>query len=229
MIRTAAHDDSCEGADRRRRAHGPVSAIAALALLWAGTAHANDPAPQQVPPEYKLNAYVPGSAGGTSAGDASAAPEFFYRLPSSFVYETLTGLDPDTFGSPTDRGRATMRTTWLANSSWAMKVGMSNLLEPDTTWQRMMLAATDHPRISPMPSMHVAGESQLSEHWMLTLDAEGQHWTRGQTLDMDLRLNYHLTPTFALFGSYRLTDNFGEDLTGFPVSNSARLGVRLDF
>jgi hypothetical protein len=203
-----------------------VRAIASLAVLLLGSAALAEDTPQQaVPPAYKLNGVVP------AAADAAGMPEFFYRLPSSFTYESLNGVDPDTFGDPTDRGRATMRYTWLSNPGWAMKVGLSSMLEPDTTWQRMMLVAADHAHVTPMPSMHLAGQSQLSERWMLSLDAEGQRWTRGQTLDMDLRVDYHLTPGLALFGSYRLTDNFGEssDLGGFPVSNSARFGVRLRF
>jgi len=51
-----------------------------------------------------------------------------------------------------------------------------------------------------------------------------------ERLTEPLHLNLLSLPV-ALFGSYRLTDNFGEssDLGGFPVSNSARFGVRLRF
>lgn len=178
-----------------------------------------------------MNGYAQVPAPDSLPNDTYRAPEFFYRLPSSFTFDTLAGVNPDAIGGPMDHARATLRYTWLANPTWAMKVGLSTQLEPDTTWQRLMLAASDHPRVGPAPAMHLSGEHQLSERWMLSLDAEGQHWSRGQSLDMDLRIDYHLTPSVALFGSYRLTDSFGEagDYTGFPVSSSARFGVRMRF
>jgi hypothetical protein len=209
-----------------------LALLLAPACAWA---NANDGAPaagsaQGVAPVYRLTGYVPVVVAQSLSDDSQRPPEFFYRLPSSFVYDSLAGVDTD-LGGPADHARATLRYTWLSNPGWAMKVGMTAAMEPDSAWQRMMLAATDRPRLNTMPSMHLSGEGQLSARWMFSLDAEGQRWARGQTLDMDLRVDYHLTPQFALYGSYRLTDNFGEldPTSGFPVSNSARFGVRLNF
>ena len=203
-----------------------------LAASWLQAARADEAAAQPVAPAYRLSTEAAGGLAADRLPSGSLnAPEFFYRLPSDFTFDSLTGVNPDFMGNPTDHTRATLRYTWLSNSGWAMKVGMSTLLEPDTTWQRMMLAATDRPRVTALPSMHLAGQGRLSDRWTLSLDAEGQRWSRGQSLDMDLRLDYHLTPGLALFGSYRLTDNFGDtsDFNGFPVTSSARFGVRLRF
>lgn len=220
----------------RPAAAGALATLAAgLLALSAAPAGANDGsavagAGQGIAPVYRLTGYVPVVVAQSLSDDAQRPPEFFYRLPSSFVYDSLAGVDTD-LGGPGDHARATLRYTWLSNPGWAMKIGMTAAMEPDSTWQRMMLAATDRPRLNAMPSMHLAGEGQLSQRWMFSLDAEGQRWARGQTLDMDLRVDYHLTPGFALFGSYRLTDSFGEldPTAGFAVSNSARFGVRLNF
>jgi hypothetical protein len=199
-----------------------------LALAGSLPARADD-AP--VPAEYRLNGYLPRPVADTSPSGGLSPAEFFFRLPSSFTFDSLAGVNPDAVGGPLDRARATLRYTWLSNSSWAMKVGLSTRLDPDTTWQRLMLAATDRPRVAPMPSMHLSGQGQLSDRWMLSLDAEGQRWDRGQSLDLDLRIDYHLSPGLALYGSYRLTDNIGENIEalGFPVSNTARFGVQLRF
>jgi hypothetical protein len=222
---------------RRASARGKVLALrltplALLALLGLhGAARADDAADGAVAPEYRLNGYVPSQVSDSTRATAMAPTEFFYRLPSSFIFDSLAGVNPDAVGGPMDHARATLRYTWLAHPSWAMKVGLSTTVEPDTTWQRLMMAASDRSRLNPMPAMHLSGQSQISERWMLSLDAEGQHWSRGQSLDMDLRIDYHLSPSLALFGSYRLTDNFGDnsEFVGFPVSNSARFGVRLRF
>jgi hypothetical protein len=207
----------------------PVALVPVLCL--GAEARADEPAAQPVPSEYRLNGYVPSQVADSARTDALGPPEFFFHLPSSFIYDSLAGVNPDAVGGPLDHARATLRYTWLSNPTWAMKIGLSTTLEPDTTWQRLMLAASDRSRLNPMPAMHLSGQSQISDRWMLSLDAEGQHWARGQSLDMDLRIDYHLTPSLALFGSYRLTDNFGEnnEYVGFPVSNSARFGVRLRF
>lgn len=219
----------------QERQHSGMRKAVALSILLAAlplAARADDASSQPVAPAYRLSGTDSSAAAGRLGSGSLSTPEFFYRLPSDFTFDSLTGVNPDFMGTPTDRTRATMRYTWMASPGWAMKVGMSTMLEPDTTWQRMMLAAADRPRVANMPSMHLAGQGQLSDRWTLSLDAEGQRWARGQSLDMDLRLDYHLTPGLALFGSYRLTDNFGDaagDAMGFPVSSSARFGVRLRF
>jgi hypothetical protein len=213
------------------------SACALLLALAAAQARAQQsgaPATEapSVPAAYRLTGFVPSQPLDLGVPDTalSRAPEFFYRLPSSFTYDSLSGVNLDGLGG-LDPARATLRYTWLAHPSWAMKIGLSTPLEPDSTWQRLLVAAGDRPRLGLSPAMHLSGESQLSEHWMLSLDAEGQRWSRGQSVDMDLRINYHLTPGLALFGSYRLTDSFGEayENIGFPVSNTARFGLRLSF
>lgn len=210
------------------RPTGSALFLAMAVLAGSAPARADD---GPVPAEYRLNGYLPRTVADGNRADGLNPTEFFFRLPSSFTFDSLAGVNPDAVGGPLDRARATLRYTWLSNSSWAMKVGLSTRLDPDTVWQRLVLAAADRPRVATMPSMHLSGQGQLSDRWMLSLDAEGQRWDRGQSLDLDLRIDYHLSPGLALYGSYRITDNFGENVEalGFPVSNTARFGVQLRF
>lgn len=210
------------------------AALALLSMCWLVTgAQAQDGEAVPVKSAYRLSGLGAAEAADAARADASTAgtPEFFFRLPSSFMFDSLTGVDPDALGTPADRAHATLRYTWLSNPTWAMKIGLSTTMEPDTAWQRLLLAANDKARVGSTPLMHLSGQHQFSDRWMLSLDAEGQHWSHGQSLDMDLRLDYHLTPSLALYGSYRLSDAFGDAYEGygFPVSNSARFGVRLRF
>jgi len=206
--------------------------LAALASLGSG-ARADEASVPPVAAAYRLSGYAPLGLDAPDPAHSESATaggsEFFYRMPSAFTFDSLAGLDPDALGGPLDHARATLRYAWLVHPTWAMKVGLSTPLETDSAWQRLAYAST--PRIGGLPAMHFSGQSQLSERWQLSLDAEGQRWSRGQSLDMDLRIDYHLSPGLALFGSYRLSDSFGETYegVGFPVSNSARFGVRLRF
>jgi hypothetical protein len=225
---------AAEVADRgapRRWACLRQTALLALLLGLGAAGRADEAISQPVPAAYRLSGFVPSQVSDPTQADALGSTEFFYHLPSSFVFDSLAGVNPDAVGGPLDHARATLRYTWFAQPSWAMKVGLSTTVEPDTTWQRLMLAATDRLALGPMPAMHLSSQNQISDRWMFSLDAEGQHWSRGQSLDMDLRIDYHLSPSLALYGSYHLTDNFGEsnEYFGFPVSNSARFGVRLRF
>jgi len=218
------------------RRPGAVPVVARVLAMLLGAAALGGSLPVRaddapVPAEYRLNGYLPHHMAEAGRPDGLSPTEFFFRLPSSFTFDSLAGVNPDAVGGPLDRARATLRYTWLSNSSWAMKVGLSTRLDPDTVWQRLVLAAGDRPRVAAMPSMHLSGQGQLSDRWMLSVDAEGQRWDRGQSLDVDLRIDYHLSPGLAVYGSYRMTDNFGEnpELLGFPVSNTARFGVQLRF
>ena len=185
-------------------------------------------------PPYRLYALeptgttVPDLPGVRTLGQGS---EFLFTIPATFSFDSLTGLNVEDLGNPLDRPRATVRYTWFSHPSWDIKIGLSTTLQPGSSWQRFFSSTPDHLRVGALPTMHLSGQSRLADRWLLSINAEGLHTPRGQGLDMDLRIDYSLSPTFALFGGYRLTDSTGEgqDVYGFLPSNSARLGVRLRF
>jgi len=215
---------------------GAVSfgAANAAAAADAGTGTGTDPDASFVPPEYRLSSAplalhpAPGLASVAALGNR---PEFLFSVPASFGFDTLGSLGPDEIGNLLDRTRATVRYTWLAHPGWDVKIGLSTMVDPGSSWQRFSTPAYDHLRMGNLPTMHLLGERRLADRWMLSLSADGLHTTRGQGLDMDLRIDYSISRDVALFGSYRLTDSSGDgpEVYGFLPSNSARFGVRLRF
>jgi len=157
--------------------------------------------------------------------------EFLFTLPATFSFDSVTGINADNLGSVLDRPRATVRYTWFSHPGWEMKIGLSTTLEPGNTWQRFLSPSSDRLRVSALPTMHLAGEGQLADNWLVSLSAEGMRSQRSQGIDMDFRVDYRLKPNMALFGSYRMIDSTrdGQDIYGFLPSNSARFGVRLRF
>jgi hypothetical protein len=217
----------------------PICALICAASLGAAKMAAaadagTDPDASFVPPEYRLSSAplalhpAPGLANVAALGNR---PEFLVSVPASFGFDTLGSVAPDEIGNLLDRTRATVRYTWLAHPGWDVKVGLSTMVDPGSSWQRFSTPAYDHLRMGNLPTMHLLGERRLADRWMLSLSADGLHTTRGQALDMDLRIDYSISRDVALFGSYRLSDSSGDgpEVYGFLPSNSARFGVRLRF
>ena len=210
----------------------PAAGLCAALLVSAAAAWADDPT---VPAQYRLEtpssaaALTPKLPGVTDLGEGQ---EFLFRTPSSLRLDSGAGNRRDDWGAPLDRARATYRYTWYSSSSWDFKIGLSTALDQSAPWQRLLMpTSSDHLHVGPLPTMHLESEGRLSDRWLLSVSAEGLHTPRGQGLDMDLRVDYGLTRSVSLFGSYRLTDSSGEgsEVYGFLPSNSAQFGVRMRF
>jgi|GEM_PF-3195751 len=202
--------------------------LAGLVLgLGAGvrTAKADEPS---VPNLYRLDSTLPGAIPGLV--NSPPAQEFVFALPASLEFDSLAGINVDDLASPHDRPRATYRYTWFSHPGWDLKIGLSTTLDAVTPWQRFPMAS-EHLHVGSLPTMHLSGQGRLADHWLLSVNAEGLRTARGQGLDMDLRVDYSLSPNVALYGDYRLTDSSGDgaETYGFVPANSARLGVRLRF
>jgi hypothetical protein len=207
-----------------------------MAVLLAGglaagvtVALAQDPA---TPPQYRLAGTASSAAGLTTppAEGSSGNTEFLIGMPAAFRFDSLAGRALDDIGTPLDRPRATVRYTAFSHPSWDIKVGLSTTLDAASNWQRFS-GSPEHLHVGTLPTMHFSSEGRIAERWLLSFNAEGLRTARGQGLDVDLRVDYGLTPHFGLFGSYRMTDSSGDgpETYGFVPSNSARFGVRLRF
>jgi hypothetical protein len=127
-----------------------------------------------------------------------------------------------------DAPRATYRYTLMERPSWAWKVGLtSNLRDAGDLFR----AGGDRMRFGALPLMHVGGEARLADRWRLSVDADGLMTPRGRTIDIGLRVNYRLSPSFSLYGGWRVSESGGdaEESYGAGVSNAANFGVRFRF
>lgn len=225
------------GRPRNLPAQRFASAVAVTLTLAGGTAAAADGAGSAhdlpVPAEYRLESLTPVTPAPGLNGVAAlgGGQEFLFSLPAAFAIDSLTHANLDDLGSVLDRPRATYRYTWFSRPSWDVKIGMSATLDTSSNWLRSLYLTPDRLHASSLPSMHLSSQSRLADHWLLSVNAEGLRTTRGQGVDMDLRVDYSLSRNMAVFGSYRLTDSSGEvpEFYGFVPSNSAHFGVRLRF
>jgi hypothetical protein len=207
-----------------------VPAAAADALA----ASADNPASIAGHPDYRLMSATPAvypAPGLSSVASLGNRPEFIFTLPASFSFDSLPGALSEDSGNVLERPRATVRYAWYSQPGWDLKIGLSTMLDSANVWQRYTTPVSDRLHLGGLPTMHLSGQSRLADRWLLSVSAEGLHTTRGQGLDMDLRIDYSLTRDVAIFGSYRITDSSGDgpEIYGFLPSNSARLGVRLRF
>lgn len=167
-----------------------------------------------------------------SAPKLHSGTEYFYRLPSQFVYDTLDGLSRPTLLGAYEHAQATVRYAWLASPGWTIKLGLVTNVNAINPWLQMGLATPDRLRNASTPQLHVASEGMLSPRWMISLDAQSSHLLRSQAMDLDLRLDYRLTSNFDIYGAYRLSDAQadGIDMMFNPApANLARIGLRLRF
>ncbi len=197
--------------------------LAAVVLLSFTSARAAEP---EVPLQYRLSE-IPSARGVSAVGPSQ---EFVFGLPASLGLDSLAGISVDDLASVHDRPRATYRYTWFSQPGWDLKIGLSTTLDSASSWQRFALAP-ERMHTGALPTMHLSGQGQLSDRWLVSVNAEGLRTARGQGLDMDLRVDYSLNPNVALFGDYRMTDSSGDgaEIYGFVPTNAARLGLRLRF
>lgn len=158
--------------------------------------------------------------------------EFFYSLPSQFTYDTLDSLRRPSLLSAFEHAQTTVRYAWISRSGWSFKLGVVSALDLDSPTARLAYFPGDRSHQSWMPLMHLAGETPISTHWLVSVDAQSQHWVRTQSLDLDLKLDYRLTSNLDIYGAYRLSDSLADGIDpGFAPApaNLARFGLRLRF
>jgi hypothetical protein len=154
------------------------------------------------------------SAGSTARWGSQFAP---------FGAERKTDLNIDPL-------RATYRYTLLAAPGWQMKLGLSTNLADSANVLRPALGA-DHAGFGSLPLLHLAGAAQWSPRWRLAFAVDGLATTRGRAIDLDLQVDYLMTPSVSVFGGYQLTDAAGEaeSFYGNNLSNRANIGLRYRF
>jgi hypothetical protein len=130
-----------------------------------------------------------------------------------------------------DPARATYRYTFLLQESWAWKVGLTTQLASIENTLRTGLAHGDRLGFGALPMLHLAGEGRLADRWRLAFAADGLATARGRAYDVGIRVNYLLSPSFAVYGGYRLSDAAGEtdDVHSPGLNNSANVGLRYRF
>lgn len=150
------------------------------------------------------------------------------------VTATPTAFDAVFFGGDPalrfDSPRATYRYTLMERPTWAWKVGLtSNLRDAGDLFRAGV--ASERARFGAIPLMHVGGEARFAQRWQLAVDADGVMTHRGRTLDIGLRVNYRMSPSFSLYGGWRVSESGGEaeDAYGAGFSNAANFGVRFRF
>lgn len=223
---------------------GPWSAVALLAGAFAsGTAAADGHGSAQPSALYQLldtpllftssRWAVPVTLRIEAA--AGLAPQHELRLSSDAVVPAAFDGAVPVGRSPAGRGglepaRATYRYTFLQGPQWAWKLGLTANLNRLDGLLRTGLHS-ERPGFGALPMLHFAGEGRFARHWSLSLSADGLMTSRGHAVDLGLRVNYLLGPSFALYGGYRLTDATGEaeDPVVPRLGGTANIGMRYRF
>lgn len=118
--------------------------------------------------------------------------------------------------------RATYRYTFLAQRDWSWKVGVTARLGDTADLARN--------RFGNRSLLHFAGEGRPAANWRVDLDADRPFNARGRALDVGVRVNYLLTPSFSLYGGYRYSDPAGDvEENGAAAGNTANVGLRYRF
>jgi hypothetical protein len=160
---------------------------------------------------------------------AGLAPRHELRLsaaPTAFDAIVLGGEASFALDAP----RATYRYTLMERPSWSWKVGLTSNLRDAAEPARAGVSEA-RARFGAVPLMHVAGEARLAQRWQLFVDADGIMTQRGRALDIGMRVNYRLSPSFSLYGGWRVSESGGdaEDLYTPGLSGAANFGVRWRF
>jgi hypothetical protein len=225
-------------ASARRRRQAGRAAVAGLGLcLIASSALGSDARTEPAAPRYSLldgpllstarwNAASSLLPLETSAGLAARHEIRLSAMPTAFDAGVL-GIDP---ALRLDAPRATYRYTLMERPSWAWKVGLtSNLRDAGELFRAG--APGERTRFGAIPLMHLGGEARLAQRWLLAVDADGLMTARGRTIDIGLRVNYRMSPSFSLYGGWRVSESGGdaEESYGAGFSNAANVGVRFRF
>ncbi|HRK56953.1 MAG TPA: hypothetical protein PLQ67_05445 [Burkholderiaceae bacterium] len=121
--------------------------------------------------------------------------------------------------------QATYRYTLLDQTRWAWKVGFkANLDTFNSLWRSGL-----HTHTAPM--LHMRGEAKMSPQWSLSMDADGLLTAKGHALDLGLRVGYHISPSFSLYGGLKLSERNGnaEPSAVDSPDNTANVGIELHF
>jgi len=153
----------------------------------------------------------------------------FSALSASHYTARLDGVLIQSLEIP----RATYRYTLAASPQWTWKIGLTSHLSEAASLLRLGTQGSLNKQhwLSALPLLHMGGEAQFTQRWRLAVDADGLMTSNGYSLDIGLRLNYHLSPNFSLYGGWHLSDDEQNTLnTNAPTpSNSANVGLRLRF
>lgn len=224
-------------------------ALRALAVALPAPAAEAIPAGEgSVAPLYRLIDSAPlmssrwqvPALGSRLEGTAWIAPRHELRLATTPLAgadyaRSLQGVSFATLSNaPTlrlDPYRATYRYTFLEQRDWHWKVGVTTDLRAFGDGLRSGLAPGQRLRLGTLPQIHFAGEGRIADKWRLSFDADSPTTLRGRSLDLGVRVSYSLSPSFSLYGGYRLSDPAaeGDDAYAGGLANSASVGMRLRF
>lgn len=160
---------------------------------------------------------------------AGLLPRHEIRLAAGLPLRDATlaaGLDSASFAAPGwsfEALRATYRYTLFAQRDWSWKLGVT---------ARVGDGGAEFPRgrFASRPLLHLAAEGRPARNWRVDFDADRLFTARGRALDIGVRVNYLLTPSFSLYGGYRYSEQGleGED-NGPAWTNNAAVGLRYRF
>lgn len=222
----------------RSAGHAAVAALGLCLLVPAALAAAPASAePPEARPNYSLvdTPLLPATRWGqpssllrveTSAGLWARHEIRLTAMPTAYDSALLGGDHSLRFDAP----RATYRYTLMERPRWAWKVGVtSNLRDAGDLFRHGITG--ERTRFGAIPLMHVGGEARFSERWRLAVDADGLMTARGRTLDIGLRVNYRMSPSFSLYGGWRVSESSGdaEEPYGAGITSGANVGVRFRF
>jgi hypothetical protein len=210
----------------------PTFSIAASPLLPDLTTVSSSSAYRLID-AYHASILPPATPGSSlTTNDLHTGTEFFYRLPSQFVYESLNGLSRPSLLGAFEHAQATVRYAWLARPGWSIKLGLVTDLDARSSLLQTGLISPEHLRNAGVPQWHLASEGLLSPHWRVSLDAQSTRLLHPQALDLNLRLDYRLTPHLDLYSAYRLSDAQADGIDPLfnpAPANLARFGLSLRF
>jgi hypothetical protein len=150
---------------------------------------------------------------------AGSAPRWAPQFSPMGADSRMTDLNVDLV-------RATYRYTLLAEPGWEMKVGLSTNLSESANVLRPVYGGGS--AFGSLPTVHLAGAAQWSPRWRLAFAVDGLATTRGRAIDLDVQVDYLMSPAMSVFGGYQLTDAAGdaEGFYGSALSNRANIGLR---
>lgn len=165
-----------------------------------------------------------------STAPALPTPETSFSLTPRHEVRLSAVATSSVGAASQDNARATYRYTVMEQPQWAWKVGLTSQVNDATELLRLR-SGSERNRFGALPLMHMGGEARLTPRWRLAVDADGLLTTKGHLLDIGLRVNYLISPSFSLYGGLRLADSAGEpeDSRNATSSGTANVGVRLNF
>lgn len=188
-----------------------------------------------------------------------SGPEFFARLEAHWQINDRHGLrlviaplelsgtgeleqDTDfanaTFAAGTTDGtykfnayKFTYHYTFADQGAWQWRIGFTAVIrDANVELAQGSLQANDD-NVGFVPTLHLSGERQIAERWMLSLDFDGLAGGPGRLFDAAVKLNYEIDDNWQIGGGYRTLEGGvdTDDVYSFAWVHYAMLDLRYRF